>query len=274
MSDRADRKHVSAMRFEELNSFVDVAIKAWNLSPTAVSVWIVLFRFARPDSRTIVSDHMIAKLLGCSDRTVRNATSELASKGALRVIKAGAPGMVSIRTLLPYEPPAQHRKDSSGERRKNSSGEHRKNSAKTAERFFRHTERTSPSDLFLTERRRARPPLGRAGGGRRAEQKKPPTPPPTPRDDAEEVREWRASRQRAVTEAEARGELCITPRMQQAFDLEQHHVRAFNMLSADERYTVLNQLRLAPDSARGKLARLARTLKIENNGHAAAPAIG
>jgi hypothetical protein len=92
----------TAERFAVLNSFVDFTIAG--LSRNEIAVWLVLYRDTKNGTaRTSQAD--MARRIGTSDRTVRNALRQLAEKELLRVAYRGGigrgPSRYHVRPLPP-----------------------------------------------------------------------------------------------------------------------------------------------------------------------------
>ena len=73
-------------RFAVLNEFVDLSLQG--LTKAEIGTWIVLYRDTR-NGTAKTSQAYIAKRLGVSSRSVRNAISKLAALGLLVVVYQG-----------------------------------------------------------------------------------------------------------------------------------------------------------------------------------------
>lgn len=83
-NNRREVKHVD--RFVVLNAFVDCSMA--QLSKAEVATWLVLYRDTRSGTAT-TSQADIARRIGASDRTVRNAIKRLGELGLLLVVRRG-----------------------------------------------------------------------------------------------------------------------------------------------------------------------------------------
>ena len=82
------RQEAAAGRFQVLNAFVD----QWRrmVSPSALAVWLVLYRETKPDGLAQISHNQIADLIGLKRRATINATQELVEKGLVDIVKRGS----------------------------------------------------------------------------------------------------------------------------------------------------------------------------------------
>ena len=94
----------SAMRFGELNDFVDLTMRS--LSHTQLKVWLVLFRDVR-NGVARASQKWIAERCGVTDRTVRRVLPYLEARGLVEVKVKGGPGrgpsVYRVRALPPID---------------------------------------------------------------------------------------------------------------------------------------------------------------------------
>ncbi|HEY1191517.1 MAG TPA: helix-turn-helix domain-containing protein [Gemmata sp.] len=77
-------------RFGEINGFVDYTME--RLTPTALKVWLVLWRDTKPNGLARTGQSDLARRSGVTDRAVRNALHELCNDGLLKVVRRGRAG--------------------------------------------------------------------------------------------------------------------------------------------------------------------------------------
>lgn len=77
-------------RFAEVNGFIDYTLAT--LTPSAVAVWLVLWRDTKPDGLARTGQVDIARRAGVTDRTVRQALRELTEAGLVKVVRKGRLG--------------------------------------------------------------------------------------------------------------------------------------------------------------------------------------
>jgi DNA-binding MarR family transcriptional regulator len=80
-------KHVSRLRFELLNAFVDTGMA--DLSRAELAVWLILYRDTKRDgtARTALDD--LARRGGMNRQTASRAVGRLARRNMLRVLHRG-----------------------------------------------------------------------------------------------------------------------------------------------------------------------------------------
>lgn len=103
---QTETRRRSTLRFEFLNLFVDFGITAAQLTPSAVAVWLVMFRHATPDGYTEVSINAVSESSGICRRTVMRALAELRSRAMLKTVKKGGINRGSSRYILFPKPQA------------------------------------------------------------------------------------------------------------------------------------------------------------------------
>lgn len=74
-------------RFALLNAFIDIALP--NLERSAVAVWLLLYRHAKPDGTVSASIADLARRAGASDRQVQRALGRLQAAGIVCRLKRG-----------------------------------------------------------------------------------------------------------------------------------------------------------------------------------------
>jgi Fe2+ or Zn2+ uptake regulation protein len=79
----------SKLRFQLLNLFVDCGISEAKLTPSAVAVWLVLYRHAREDRTVSVTVEEIERASSLGRKTVFRALKELKTKAMLKTITKG-----------------------------------------------------------------------------------------------------------------------------------------------------------------------------------------
>lgn len=84
---RQGRGSAVRRRFALLNAFIDSALP--NLERSAVAVWLLLYRHAKPDGTVSASVADLARRAGASDRQVQRALARLQAVGMLCRLKRG-----------------------------------------------------------------------------------------------------------------------------------------------------------------------------------------
>lgn len=74
-------------RFALLNAFIDTALP--QLERSAVAVWLLLYRHAKPDGTVSASVADLARRAGSSNRQVQRALGRLQAAGIVRRLKRG-----------------------------------------------------------------------------------------------------------------------------------------------------------------------------------------
>lgn len=84
---RQGRGSAVRRRFTLLNAFIDSALP--HLERSAVAVWLLLYRHAKPDGTVSASVADLARRAGASDRQVQRALARLQAVGMLCRLKRG-----------------------------------------------------------------------------------------------------------------------------------------------------------------------------------------
>lgn len=77
-------------RFAEINGFVDCTLAT--LTPSAVAVWLILWRDTKPNGLSRTGQADLARRAGVTERAVRNALAELGAAKLLKVVRRGRAG--------------------------------------------------------------------------------------------------------------------------------------------------------------------------------------
>ena len=85
----ATRKR-SGGRFAEINGFVDCTLA--KLTPSAVAVWLILWRDTKPNGLARTGQADLARRAGVTERAVRKALVELIAAKLLKVVRRGRVG--------------------------------------------------------------------------------------------------------------------------------------------------------------------------------------
>ena len=92
-------------RFAQINEFIDFTMA--KLTPAARSVWLILWRDTKPNGQARTGQKDLARRAGVSDRTVRDALSELVEAGLVKVVRKGrvgiGPSTYRVRGVNPYQ---------------------------------------------------------------------------------------------------------------------------------------------------------------------------
>lgn len=80
----------STGRFAEINGFIDRTLAT--LTPSAVAVWLILWRDTKPNGFARTGQTDLARRAGCDTRTVRRALAGLEAAGLLKVVRQGRIG--------------------------------------------------------------------------------------------------------------------------------------------------------------------------------------
>lgn len=109
-------------RFAEINTFIDYTMGG--LTPSARSVWLILWRDTKPNGLARTSQVDLARRADVTDRAVRTALAELAAAGLVTVVARGgvSRGASTYRVRGANPSGASNRKPASGDRRKGASG--------------------------------------------------------------------------------------------------------------------------------------------------------
>jgi hypothetical protein len=78
-------------RFTEINEFIDYTLA--HLTPSAVAVWLILWRDTKPNGLARTGQADLARRAGVTDRTVREALAELIKSGLVKVVRKGRVGI-------------------------------------------------------------------------------------------------------------------------------------------------------------------------------------
>ena len=93
----AKRAKVNRERWAMLNAFADTVLA--DAGPAAGAVWLVLFRFAKPDGTAFASLGKLETMTGIHRRSIQRAVSRLADLGALEKVQRGGGALASIYRL-------------------------------------------------------------------------------------------------------------------------------------------------------------------------------
>lgn len=94
---RAKRAKGNRERWALLNTFADTVLA--DAGPAAGAVWLVLFRYARPDGTAFASLGKLETMTGIHRRSIQRAVSRLAELGALEKVQRGGGAVASIYRL-------------------------------------------------------------------------------------------------------------------------------------------------------------------------------
>ena len=78
-------------RFAEINGFVDYTLA--HLTPSAVAVWLILWRDTKPNELARTGQADLARRAGVSERAVRKALVELVQRKLVKVVHRGRAGV-------------------------------------------------------------------------------------------------------------------------------------------------------------------------------------
>ncbi len=78
-------------RFTEINGFIDYTLA--HLTPSAVAVWLILWRDTKPNGLARTGQADLARRAGVTDRTVREALTELVKARLVKVVHKGRVGI-------------------------------------------------------------------------------------------------------------------------------------------------------------------------------------
>src|SRR4051812_46044500 len=74
-------------RFAEINGFVDCSMA--HLTPSAVAVWLILWRDTKPGGLARTGQADLARRAGVTERAVRKALAELIAAKLAKVVRRG-----------------------------------------------------------------------------------------------------------------------------------------------------------------------------------------
>lgn len=77
-------------RFAEINGFVDCTLA--HLTPSAVAVWLILWRDTKPNGLARTGQADLARRAGVTERAVRKALVQLIAAKLLKVVRRGRAG--------------------------------------------------------------------------------------------------------------------------------------------------------------------------------------
>src|SRR4051794_11015443 len=104
----SERKATSKLRFQRLNAFVDIGMTAADLTPAAMVVWFVLYRFvdAKTGLATVATD-TIRERTGFNRKTVTRALSCLKKANLVKIKRSGGINRGATSYLIRSSPPAR-----------------------------------------------------------------------------------------------------------------------------------------------------------------------
>lgn len=96
---RAKRAKVNRERWAMLNAFADAVLA--DAGPAAGAVWLVLFRYAKPDGTAFASLGKLETMTGIHRRSIQRAVCRLVDLGALEKVQRGGGAVASVYRLKP-----------------------------------------------------------------------------------------------------------------------------------------------------------------------------
>jgi hypothetical protein len=90
-------------RFAEINGFIDYTLA--NLTPSAVAVWLILWRDTKPNGLARTGQADLARRAGVTERAVRKALASLCATKLVKVVRRGragaGPSTYRVRSVNP-----------------------------------------------------------------------------------------------------------------------------------------------------------------------------